>query len=125
MREASAPPSADPTALRAEHDVLAAQLESRRSIDVGRRGLYQLFTGLIAMGASLALAWDRWGPLKPGVVRKAFHGRPLFLYVAVAATVVLLLLAIRSLARSRVLMREEDARFERLRQLRAQLRLDT
>jgi heme exporter protein D len=117
-----APRSAE--ALRAEHDALGVRLEARASVDAARRGLYQIFAGLICSGLSIALAWDRWGRLKPGAVRKAVHGPPLFLFLAVAATVVLLALAIRSLSRSRRLMHEEDALFARFRELRAKLGLD-
>ena len=117
-------PEGDPAALRAEHDDLARRLEVRRSIDVARRGAYQLFAGLIALGAAIALAWDRWGTLKPGMVRKAVTGPPFFLYLATAAAVILLLLAIRSLRLVRRLMREEDALFARLRALRGMLGLE-
>ncbi len=117
-------PEGDPAALRAEHDALARRLEIRRSIDVVRRGAYQLFAGLIAVGACIALAWDRWGTLEPGLTRKAVTGPPFFLYVATIVAVVLLLLAIRSFRRVRALMREEDALFVRLRALRNALGLD-
>jgi hypothetical protein len=121
-REAT--PPADPVALRAEHDVLAKQLEVRRSVDVARRGLYLVFAGLIGAGTSVTLAWDRWGTLKPGLVRKVTGERPVFLYVAVTLTVVLLALAIRALLHSRRLMRAEDALFARYRTLRGIWRLD-
>ena len=117
-------PEGDPAALRAEHDALARRLEIRRSIDVARRGAYQIFAGLIAVGAAIALAWDRWGTLRPGLVRKPVTGPPFFLYLAIAAALVLLLLAIRSFLRARRLMREEDALFARLRALRGTLGLD-
>lgn len=124
MSPAPQVPQGDPAALRAEHDELARQLEARASIEVARRGAYQLFGGLIATGACVALAWDRWGKLKPGVVRKVVKGPPMLLYGATVIALVLLLLAIRSLVRTRRLMREEDARFARLRALRDALRLD-
>jgi hypothetical protein len=117
-------PDADPAALRAEHDDLAGKLEARRSIDAFRRGAYQGFVGLIGVGMSIKLAWDRWGAPKPGVIRKVFKGPPMFFYVAVAITVVVLLLAIRSFLRSRRLGREEDVLFARFRALREALRLD-
>lgn len=110
--------------LRAEHDALAERLAVRTSIDWARKAFYQLFLGLISVGLTAKLAWDRWGTLKPGVVRKAFTGPPLFLWLAVAAAVVLLLLAIRSFARARRLMRDEDARWARYRELRSVLGLD-
>lgn len=124
MSTPSQPTVADPVALRTEHDVLAKQLEARRSIEVARRGLYLAFTGLIGMGTSVALAWDRWGKLKPGVVRKISGHRPLFFILAVTVTVILLALAARALLRARRLMREEDGVFARYRALRETLRLD-
>ncbi|HEX9052194.1 MAG TPA: hypothetical protein VF841_16820 [Anaeromyxobacter sp.] len=123
----SAPPGPPPgpgAALRAEHDALGEQLAARRSIDELRRALYLLFGGLISAGLTVKLAWDRWGVLKPGIVRKAHAGRPLFFLVATALTLVLLGLAIRGLLRSRALMRGEDALFARYRALRARLGLD-
>jgi hypothetical protein len=116
--------AATAAALRAEHDALAARLEVRTSIDDLRKALYTVFVGLIGAGTSVKLAWDRWGPLKPGVVRKVAGARPLFLLVAVTLTVVLLLVAIGWLLRARRLAREEDALFARFRQLRATLGLD-
>jgi heme exporter protein D len=115
---------AAPDALRAEHDDLARRLEVRRSIDAVRRALYQLFFGLLSSGLSVKLAWDRFGVLKPGVVRKLHRGPPLFLWLATAATIVLLVLAIRSFLRARRLQREEDAQYARYRALRAALGLD-
>ncbi len=117
-------PEADPAALRAEHDALARRLEIRRSIDVARRGAYQIFAGLIAVGAAIALAWDRWGALRPGQVRKPVTGPPFFLYLATVVALVLLVLAIRSFVHARRMMREEDALFARLRALRGALGLD-
>ncbi len=111
-------------ALRAEHDALGEQLAARRSIDVLRRALYLLFFGLLTVGIAVKLAWDRWGVLKPGLVRKALPGRPLFFLVALAVSLVLLSLAIRGLLRARALMREEDALFARFRALRARLGLE-
>ncbi len=123
-----APPPAGPApaadaALRAEHDALGERLATRRSIDELRKALYLLFFGLISVGLTVKLAWDRWGVLKPGVVRKV-HGRPLFFLVATAVTIALLGLAVRGLLRARALMRDEDALFARFRALRARLGLD-
>jgi cation transport ATPase len=117
-------PQHDPAVLRAEHDALARRLEIRGSIDVARRGAYQIFAGLIAVGAAVALAWDRWGTLKPGLVRKVMKGPPVFLYLATAAAVILMLLAIRSFLRARRMMREEDALYARFRALRDALGLE-
>ena len=115
---------AAPEALRAEHDDLARRLEVRRSVDVARRAIYQLFFGLLSVGLSVKLAWDRWGVLKPGVVRKLHKGPPLFLWVAIALALVLLVLAVRSFVTTRRLQREEDALYARYRALREALRLD-
>jgi hypothetical protein len=116
--------SAAPEALRAEHDDLARRLEIRRSVDVVRRALYQLFFGLLSVGLTVKLAWDRWGTLAPGAVRKVHRGPPLFLWLAGAAAFCLLVLAVRSFVRTRRLQREEDALYARYRALRLALRLD-
>jgi heme exporter protein D len=110
--------------LRAEHDALARRLAVRTSIDWARKAFYQIFAGLLAVGLTVKLAWDRWGMLRPGVVRRLHHGPPLFLWIAGAVAILLLLVAIRSFARARRLMREEDAEWARYRQLRSELGLD-
>ncbi len=122
----SAPTARDETAasLRAEHDDLARRLEIRPSIDELRRGLIRLFVGLIATGLTVKLGWDRWGVLKPGMVRKLHHGPPLFLWIATTVAVVLLVLSLRAFVRARRLGREEDRLFARCRQLRAELGID-
>jgi len=121
---AATPHDATPAALRAEHDELARRLEVRVSIDHLRRGLLRTFVGLISAGVTVKLAWDRWGVLKPGVVRKALVGRPLFLWVATVVTLVILSLGIASLLRARRLAREEDRLFTRFRELRGKLELE-
>jgi hypothetical protein len=121
----SAPhPGPGSEALRAEHDDLARRLEIRRSVDEARKALYQIFFGLLSVGLTVKLAWDRWGVLRPGVVRKAHEGPPLFLWMATAASLVLLVLAIRSFLRVRRLQREEDALYARYRALRETLGVD-
>jgi hypothetical protein len=108
---------------RAEHDGLARRLEVRASIDELKRGLLRLFLGLISVGLTVKLAWDRWGALKPGAARRV-DGPPVFLWLATAAAVVLLALALRALVRARRLAREEDRLFARFREVRAGLGLD-
>jgi hypothetical protein len=122
----AATPAGSPTAaaLRAEHDELARRLEVRTSIDLLRKALYTTFFGLIGAGTSVKLGWDRWGTLKPGVVRKVVGARPLFLYVATTITVVLLVVAVRWLLEARRRAREEDRLFARFRELRATLGLE-
>jgi hypothetical protein len=121
MIAATHPDPATVEALRAEHDALARRLEVRRSVDHLRVGLLRVFAGLISAGVTVKLGWDRWGVLKPGVVRKALAGKPLFLWIATAVTLVLLTLAVGSLLRARRLAREEDRLFARFRALRAEL----
>lgn len=115
------PPAPQAEPLRAEHDALAARLAVRPSVDALRRGLYQTFFGLLCVGLSVKLGWDRYGTLARGVARKAYRGPPVFLWLATALTVVLLVLAVRSLLRARRLAREEDALFARFRELRRAL----
>jgi hypothetical protein len=118
----SDPKSAE--AARAEHDELARRLEVRVSVDFLRRGLIQVFLGLIATGFAVKLGWDKWGPFPPGVVRRYQPAPPVFMWIATAVTIVLLVLGIRSLVRARRLAREEDRLFARFRELRAALGLD-
>lgn len=120
----SAPADPPEAALRAEHDALAAGLAVRRSVDHVRRALYLLFFGLISVGLTAKLAWDRWGIPRPGVVRKVHAGPPLFVIVAVILALALLVLAIRAFVRARALMRDEDARFARFRALRDRLGIE-
>jgi hypothetical protein len=116
-----AAPAPPPDALRAEHDALGERLAARRSVDETRKALYLVFFGLLSVGLTVKLAWDRWGVLAPGVVRKLHTGPPLFLAVAGALAIALLVLAIRAFLRARALMREEDALFARFRALRDRL----
>jgi hypothetical protein len=118
------PPVAPADALRAEHDALAERLAARRSVDLTRRALYLVFFGLISVGLTVKLAWDRWGVLKPGVARKLHTGPPLFLLLAGAIAIVLLVLAVRASLRARALAREEDALFSRFRALRDRLGME-
>ena len=120
----TAPTDSDPMALRAEHDALAERLAARRSVDHVRAGAYIGFAAFIGVGLSVKLAWDRWGPPRPGVVKKLPHGIPLFFILAVIAAAILALFAARALRRAGALRREEDALFARLRALRAALGLD-
>lgn len=108
-------------ALRAEHDALGERLSIRASVDEVRRGLYLVFFGLLSVALTVKLAWDRWGTLQPGVVRKAHTGPPLFLWMATGLALVLLVLAIRSFTRGRRLMRDEDSLHARYRQVRGAL----
>jgi hypothetical protein len=118
------PAAPNAIALRAEHDALAEKLSFRRSVDHVRSGAYVGFAALIGIGLSVKLAWDRWGPPRPGVVRKIPHGPPLFFILAVVATVVVALVAARAFRRAATLRREEDALFARMRALREAMELE-
>lgn len=110
--------------LRAEHDALAERLAVRRSVDEIRRALYAGFAGLLSVGLAVKLAWDRWGTLAPGVTRRLRTGPPVLVWLAAAAALVLLALAVRAFRRARRLQREEDALFARYRTLRGALGLE-
>jgi len=114
----------DRSALRAEHDALASRLGTRRSVDASRMGLLLVFAGLIGAGTCAALAFDRWGTLPVGYVRKTPPGGPFFLYLSSVVTVALLGCAITALLRARRMSREERALFDRLRWLRRALELE-
>ncbi len=107
--------------LRAEHDELARRLAARRSIDHVRRGAWAAFLLVVTGGLAAKLAWDRWGSTHP----KAFRGPPVFFYLALLAALACLALSAAAFLRARRLMRVEDRDFERLRDLRRRLGLDT
>ena len=116
----TAPHPSESGPLRAEHDTLAQQLATRRSIDDVRRGAWGTFALVIAGGIAGRLAWDRWGPHAHRVPDK-----PPFLFVlALGAALVCLATAAVSFLRARRLMRRETQDFARLRQLRRQLGID-
>lgn len=110
----------DSAALRREHDALAERLAARRSIDEMRKAAYAAFFGFIAAGLSSKLAWDRW--FSERLTR--FKGPPVFFFVAVAVTIVLVVIAARAFVRARRHMRTENEDFGRLKALRARLGLD-
>ncbi len=94
--------------------------DARRSIDLVRRGAYTGFVGFLASGMAVKLAYDRWVSTK--ITR--FRGPPVFFFSALALTLVLLSLAAWVFLRARRHMREEDAQFARMRELRRRLELD-
>jgi hypothetical protein len=119
------PSRPDAAALRAEHDALAEQLAARASVPAVRKGLILGFVGFIALGTSGALAWDHWGPLRPGEVRVAIPGRPVFFLLALAAGIAIAVWSAVTLRRASRLSRAEAALFRRLQELRGLLGLDT
>lgn len=110
----------DSAALRREHDALAERLAARRSIDEMRKAAYAAFFGFIAAGLSAKLAWDRW--FSERLTR--FKGPPVFFFVALAVTIVLVVIAARAFVRARRHMRTENEDFGRLKALRERLGLD-
>jgi hypothetical protein len=106
--------------LRAEHDALAARLEARRSIDEVRRAAFAALALVITGGVAARLAYDQWGP-HPS---QASSGM-LALFVAAGVALACLAGATVFSLRAWRHMREEDADFARLRQLRARLGLET
>jgi len=110
----------DDAGLRAEHDALAASLAARTSIDHARRGAYLGFATLLTIGFAVRLGFDRW--ISTRATR--FRGPPVFFYLAAALGIALLAVTLVEVVRARRLMRAEDARFARLKELRRQLELD-
>jgi hypothetical protein len=115
---------ADTAALRAEHDALAAQLATRPSVDAARKGLILAFVGFIALGTAGALAWDHWGPVRPGEVRVVVPGRPMFFLVALAVGLAIATWSAVTLRGPARRSRAEAALFRRLQELRGRLGLD-
>ena len=108
-------------ALRAEHDQLARKLATRRSIDQVRRGAWASFLLVITAGLAGKLAWDRWGSTHP----RAFKGPPALFFLALAAALACLAVALTAFRRARRLMRQEDQEFARLRALRRELGIES
>jgi hypothetical protein len=119
-----APQVPDPSALRAEHDALAARLESRSSVDEARKGLVMTFLAILGVGTCGALAWDRYGPLRPGFVRVLPPGGPFFLILAGVITATVAAIATGVLLRARRLGREEAVLATRMLELRRVLELE-
>ena len=119
-----APQARDVPALRAEHDALAARLESRPSVDEARKGLIVAFLAVLGAGTCGALAWDRYGPLRPGFVRTLPPGGPFFLLLAGVITATLAVIATVVLVRARRLNRVEAALAARMLELRRELELE-
>lgn len=124
MSTAAPRPDTQADPLRAEHDALARTLEVRTSIDHFRTSAFLGFFAFLSFGVSGKLAWDRWGPPPPGVIKVLPPGGPMFFLIALVLSFVLLALCVRSYRRYARLAREEAERFARLKALRAQLGFD-
>lgn len=112
------------TALRAEHDRIAEEIGTRRSVDHVQNGGVLAFFSVITVGLTAKLAWDRWGWLP---VNKAPPppGLPLWFLAAALVALVLVGFTVRELLRARVLRAVEAEKFQRLLALRKELELDT
>ena len=123
------PPTPDPRrgAPRRARRRSPRRLEVRRSIDDVAQGAVPARSSacIVASGLAVKLAWDRWGVLKPGVVRK-LHAGPAALPLARDRGRGRPARRSRSASflRARRLAREEDALFARYRALRGALGLD-
>ncbi len=111
-------------ALRAEHDRIAEEIGTRRSVDHVQAGGVLAFFSFIATGLTAKLAWDRWGWL-PANRPPAPPGLPLWFLAALLVAAVLIGFTARELVRAARLRAIEARKFERLLVLRRELELDT
>ena len=114
--------SSEEATLRAEHDVLAGRVVTRRSIDDVRKGAYATFGLVMSAGLSLKFAWDRWGWGPPPV--RPLGRYPLLFLGALALSGFLASVAVIAFRRARRAMEVEDRDFARLREIRARLGID-
>ncbi len=118
-------PGQDPrAALRAEHDRIAEEIGTRRSVDHVQTGGVLAFFSFIGAGMTAKLAWDRWGWL-PVNKPPAPPGIPMWFMLALLAAAVLIGFTIREFRRAAALRAVEEAKFHRLLALRKELGLDT
>jgi hypothetical protein len=110
--------------LRAEHDRIAEEIGTRRSVDHVQTGGVLAFFSLIASGLTAKLAWDRWGWL-PVDKPKPPPGVPAWFLMALAMAAVLIGFTVREFIRARALRAVEEEKFQRLLALRRELELDT
>jgi hypothetical protein len=111
-------------ALRAEHDLIAEEIGTRRSVDHVQTGGVLGFFSFISVGLTLKLAWDRWGWL-PVNKPPPPVGIPMWFLLALVLAAVLVGFTVREFRRARVLRAVEAEKFERLLALRRELELDT
>jgi hypothetical protein len=114
--------SASPQSLRAEHDVLAARLAVRRSVDQGHRALVRLFLGVLCGGAAGALLAA--GLRATTADAPASRAVPVAAALLITGATVLGALSVVAWIRRCRLARQEAALFSRLRELRRQLEVD-
>ncbi len=111
-------------ALRPEHDALARRLAVRRSVEALRRGAILGFLGLVTLGTSWGLLWDRYGKTPTAFALAHTEAYRFGFLVTGVGAVLLFLGSAVALLRWRRLAREEDRLFARLRELRRALGID-
>jgi len=111
-------------ALREEHDRIAEEIGTRRSVDHVQTGGVLAFFSVIGVGLTVKLGWDRWGwlpvnkpPPQPGV--------PMWFLLALLVALGLVGFTVRELRRASALRAVEAEKFRRLLALRKELELDT
>ena len=111
-------------ALRVEHDRIAEEIGTRRSVDHVQNGGVLAFFAFISVGLTAKLAWDRWGWLP---VRRVAPppGIPMWFLMALVVAAVLVGFTVREFVRARSLRVIEEQKFHRMLALRKELGLDT
>ncbi|MGB8931100.1 MAG: hypothetical protein WCC48_07620 [Anaeromyxobacteraceae bacterium] len=109
--------------LRAEHDALAEQLRTLRSVDELRTAAYTGFATALSFGLTLKFAWDRWGWSK--LPKPPPRGRyPVLVILGAVLFTALLWGTVRAVRRARAHRATEDLLIARFEELRRTLRLD-
>jgi hypothetical protein len=115
---------AELAALRAEHDRLADEVGTRVSVDHVQKGGVLVFFAVLLVGLTAKLAWDRWGWL-PVNKPPPPDGIALWFLLALLFALVVILFAVRQFQRAAALRVVENAKFQRVLELRRILELDT
>lgn len=118
------PSAAERVTLRAEHDRLAEEIGTRYSVDHVQKGGVLTFFSVVLVGLTAKLAWDRWGWL-PVHKPTPPDGIALWFLLAALVALVVIFLAVREFRRAARLRVVEDAKFQRVLELRRILELDT
>jgi hypothetical protein len=114
----------DLVALRAEHDRIAEEIGTRKSVDHVQNGGVLAFFAFISVGLTVKLAWDRWGWL-PVNKPPPPPGMPMWFAMAMVLAIVLIAFTVREFVRASACRAVELEKFERLKALRRVLELDT
>jgi hypothetical protein len=118
------PSQPDLTALRAEHDRLAEEIGTRVSVDHVQKGGVLTFFAVVLVGLTAKLAWDRWGWL-PVNKPTPPPGIALWFLLALLLALAVIAFAVREFGRAARLRVVENAKYQRVLELRRILELDT